>query len=237
MAMPCFGRMEGMKRIRAALLCIMLMLLTTAFAATVPAAAPAGTGGHRNELVKVRIKGSSPADYHIYYYDRNGKRVKNTWKKLTVNGKTRRLYFGSSGKALKAKADSIFKYNVAVKTVQGKKYGFDANGCLLTGLTMSAGFGTGRFYYFNKDGTLNASVTKAFQNAAEKGADSAALRKLVKQYAGKPGHTYTTSVCTEIDGVVPLQAVVMQYKSFEVQYFSMPGDKEIVYMATGAMRA
>lgn len=221
-----------MKKTRGFILILCCLLMLGALAACPVQAAAT----YKNELVKVKIKGSSPKDYNYYYYNKKGKKLKNTWKKVKVKGKTRKFYFGKNGKAYKAEKDASFKYNVAVKKIKGTKYGFDTNGYLVNGLYVSAGFGTGKMYYFSKTGKLNASVTAALQKAAKQGADSAVLRRLMKKYAGKPKKTYTTDVCTTFEGVEPLSATVDQYGSFEVQYFLMPDDREVVYMVAGALR-
>lgn len=221
-----------MKKIKMLVVSIIAVMLMGSMALPVMAAAKS----YKNELVKVKIKGSDPVDYNIYYYDKSGNKVKNAWQKVEINGVEKTFYFGNNGKAYKAPANKSFKYDVITRVINGKRYGFDMNGYLLTGLHMSAGFGTGKFHYFNKDGTMNNIVTRAFRNAAAQGADSAKLQQLIRTYEGKPKETIKTNVCTRLDDVDPLYGTIVKYKRFEVQYFMMPGNKEVVYIAVSTLR-
>ena len=222
-----------MKKLRVFLIALScLTLLGICTACPVPAAS---AKKYRNELVKVKIKGSDPKDYNYYFYDKKGKKLKSAWKKVKVKGKYRKFYFGKNGKAYKAKKVQGFKNNVIVKKVKGVQYGFDANGYLVSGLFVTAGFDGGKLYYFDQKGRVDKAVTSKLQKAAKQGADAETLKDLLKKYAGKKKNSYTTTVCTLFNGVEPKSAAVDQYAGFEAQYFLMPDDSEIVYLVVGTL--
>lgn len=191
---------------------------------------------YRNKLVKVGIKGSDPADYDYYYYDANGKKLTNAWKTIRQGGNNYRFYFGKNGKACKAKKDGTFKYNVAIHTIKGIKYGFDVNGRMVTGVWINASFDRPYFYYFNADGKFNAARSQALRTAAKKGAPASGLKNLLKKYVGKPKSTLRSGACTIYKGQEPLYATIVRYQRLEIQYYKMPDGKEIVYIAIGALR-
>lgn len=93
---------------------------------------------------------------NLYYFDGEGKMVKNQWRNLTVEDETSWFYFGSNGKAFR-RIENGFK-----KTIDGKFYGFDERGRMLTGWLDESGnvvdkegdsFVTG-IYYCGSDGAM-----------------------------------------------------------------------------------
>ena len=188
---------------------------------------------YKNQLVEVQIKKSNPKDYNYYYYNKKGKKVKNTWKKV----KSAKYYFGKNGKAYKAKKVKFFKENVIVKKIKGVSYGFDANAHLVSqGVYVTAGYKNSQVYYFDKKGKVNAEITQKIKTASKQGSDSKELRQLLATYAGKPVKTYDADICMLYNGVEPKKAIIEQFKHFEVQYFVMPDNTEIVYLIQGKMK-
>lgn len=191
---------------------------------------------YRDKLVRVKVKGSSPVEYDYYYYDKNGKKLKNAWKTIKRGGKSYRYYFGADGRAYRASADPAFKYNVTVRKIGGVKYGFNTTGLMVTGIAVTANLDGGTLYYFGSNGKFSEAITKQLRQAAKRGSSSAKLRSLLKKYEGKEQSSYTSNVCSIYNGVQPLRANVSRYHRFEVQYYEMPGGKEIVYLVIGALK-
>ena len=217
------------------LIALLVCFLCAGMMTAVPVSAAAKT--YKNKLVKVKIKGSSPKDYNYYFYKKNGKKLKKAWKTIKVKGKKQKFYFGKNGKAYKAKKVKSFKYNVVTKKIKSVTYGFGVDAYLLKGLYVGPGFNnTGKIYYFDQKGVLDQDVSSEITNAAKTESDSAELRKLLDRYAGKPKKVYTTSVCTLVDGVEPKYTTVEQYGTFEVQYYMMPDDRELVCAMVGALK-
>lgn len=228
----CGGK-KNMKKVRCLLILMScLMLFGLCCAGPAEAASPKT---YKNQLVKEQIKGAKPKDYNYYYYKKNGKKLKSAWKTLRVKGKSRKFYFGKNGKAYKAAKKTGFKNNVAVKKIKGVQYGFDTNAYLVTGLQVTAGFDDGVIFYFDNNGRLDSAVTEELRKAAAQGAPAEPLRALMKQYAGKMKDSYTVTVCTVFNGVQPEDATVEQYDGFDVQYYRMPDNSEIVYQVLGTL--
>lgn len=159
-----------------------------------------------------------------YYYYKNGKKVKNKWVtvKTKENGKTvsNRYYFGKNGAAYVA-AKGSGTYNVTVKKISKKQYGFDTRGRMAKGIYVNGG--NMKFYVFNKKGVYDAKQSSALRKAAKYGADAATLRKLL----GKPLKEATTDTCYEGVDV----DVILTYKYFTVSLGRYADGREIVYGA------
>ena len=131
-----------------------------------------------------------------YYYYVKGKKVKNTWKTVTVtNSKTHkktsyRYYFTSTGKAYKGGTSWGESY-IAVKKIGGKYYGFNKYAQMVKGIRYSAyGSSKAGFYAFNtKTGVYDSKKTAALRKAFVREKSSTNLRKLL----GKPVKTKKVS--------------------------------------------
>ena len=165
--------MKEMKKLLFALLC--LVLVQTVFI----------SGSAVTEVKAATVKSGLKKEKGNYYYYVKGKKITNQWKtiKTTSKGKTTsyKYYFGKNGAAYMAPVPyDKSKYNVLVKKIGGKQYGFDQSAHLVgKGDYVTADF---IFYSFTKAGVVDSARTKAVRKAAKYKSDSTALRKLL----GKP---------------------------------------------------
>lgn len=133
-----------------------------------------------------------------YYYYSNGKKVTNKWVMKVYVGKDsngakvyKRMYFGANGAAYRAtSSNGLF----VVKTIAGKKWGFDKKGYLMP-KGLYVGKKSEQFFYFNSTGTLNTSISKAFNKAAVYAKSYTKLSALLKKYNIKPVKTSRTGTC------------------------------------------
>lgn len=160
-----------------------------------------------------------------YYYYKNGKKVKNTWKTVTKtssSGKTTtyKYYFGSNGAAIKATTTMNSTYNIKLKTINGKIYGFDTKARMAKGIY--ANEVTGKLYYFNSKGVYNATKTMKLRRAAKQGQN---LSKLVS-LLGTPKSRTESSSCL----ILGYTDITLEYTHFTVCGLRAPGTtKETVY--------
>lgn len=204
--------MKRWKRVLLFLLCLMMLQApilsdyTGITATTVQAAT-------KNGLVK---KGKN------YYYYKKGKMVKNAWKtvKTTVNGKTvkYRYYFGKNGKAYRATTSYNCTYNVVIKKVNGKKYGFDTKGRLAAGVYADEEKTAENLYYFNAKGVYNAKKTKALNAVAKEGGDLAALVALL----GEPESRTEADSCL----IAGYTDITLTYEHFSILALRAPESTE-----------
>lgn len=171
-------------------------------------------------VAEAAVKSGLKKENKQYYYYVKGKKVKNTWKTVTVksNGKkvSYRYYFGKNGAAYKGKKSNGIVIP-AVKKIKGKYYAFGDTGRMLKGT-----------YYINnklctfssKNGVYNAAASKKLRNASVKGKDAQTLRKLL----GKPTKTKTYSYSCYGDG----KDVLLYYSHVIVALFRNNSGKEIV---------
>ncbi len=133
-----------------------------------------------NQTIKTESTG-------IYLYQ-NGEKVTTATGWITAGSYT--YYFGASGKAYQAIAaevtvgskDTTTTKNVVVKTISGKKYGFDQQGHMVKGIYAShkSVYARGKLYYFNKKtGVVDAKKTKALQKASKMNKNFSSLKKLM----------------------------------------------------------
>lgn len=207
--------MKKLKKLLIIILCLM-MIQVPETSITGPSVVSAATV--KSGLTKINGK---------YYYYKNGKKIKNKWKtiKTTVNGKTvsYRYYFGSNGAAYAAKKRAGVTYCFAVKTINGKKYGFDTQGHMLKGIYVSS---KEKFYVFNaKTGVYNATRSAKFNKAAKYKKSAATLRKLLK--AQTPVKTQTSSSCFYTGGT----DIVITYDHYVVNYCRNKTGKKEIFLA------
>ena len=210
----------GYRKVSALFVTMLLFAALLAFSGSAMAAETeaAGTAAEtkkttvKDGLAKVEWKGTfydtqgkkiSKAYRYVYY--ENGKKVKNAWRTVNVKGTSYRYYFKKNGYAVQASyadndLDRKFKY-VTVK-IDGKKYAFDTNGRMLTGLLLQS---NDKFIYFNKktgvyDSKKSASITKKFKNlksSVKKDLDNGKKTKSVpsdvKKILGKYNKLYINS--------------------------------------------
>ena len=135
-----------------------------------------------------------------YYYYQSGRRIKNKWKSVKVNGVTYRFYFGSNSAAYSGK-----KAKPAIKKIQGATYAFDENAHMIKGVVFiekkfdsSLFCYVGNFYVFGKNGKLNKGETKKLQALYKKVIRGARVpaeefQKVLAKYGEKvPLNTYFT---------------------------------------------
>ena len=184
------------KKILVAVLCLMMLQMPAAepliAVQTVQAASTAKAAKVKNGLKK---EGGQ------YYYYVKGKKVKNTWKTVTVANKTTgkkmtyRYYFSNTG---------FNRYAQMVKGVYYSAYGQSRAG----------------FYAFNtKTGVYDARTSSRLRKAFVREKSSAALRKAL----GRPLRTRKTDGCYG-DG----QEYLLEYTRFWVNTYKDKKGKEIV---------
>ncbi len=100
-----------------------------------------------------------------YYYYVKGKKVKNVWKTVTVKNVKYKYYFGKKGAAYKAPKDTYTNNNMVVKKINGKYYGFNNVGRMVTGVWSSD---AGKVYYFSSKGVYNETKSKNIRTAIKK---------------------------------------------------------------------
>ncbi|MCD7736591.1 MAG: hypothetical protein LUI07_06465 [Lachnospiraceae bacterium] len=202
------------KKVLLFILCL-AMMQTSAVTNVIGGTGITAQAATKNGLVKVSGK---------YYYYKNGKKLKNTWKTVTTtssSGKktTNKYYFGSNGAAIMATTVMNSTYNIKVKTINGKKYGFDTKARLAKGVYVNEL--TGKLYYFNSKGVYDATKSKKLRTASKEGAD---LSKLVK-LLGEPTSRKETTSC-----LVNGKDITLTYAHFTVQAYRKSGStKETVY--------
>lgn len=209
-----------MKKLKKLLILVLCLAMVQVLPQSAVQPANVQAASKREGLVKSEKTGR-------YYFYEKGKLVKNKWKTVkSKNGKYYRYYFGSNGAAYAAN-DDLSKYNVIIKTIKGKVYGFDSYGHLAKGVYVAE---NGKFYVFNtKTGIYDVKRTKNYRNAAKFKANAAVLRK----YLGKPKKTETTDSCFILGG----KDVVLTYSRFIVSLCRYPNStKEIVLGATPIMK-
>lgn len=140
-----------------------------------------------------------------YYFYKNGKKVKKAWK--TVDGN--RYYFSKNGDACAAEKIPGINYNICVKKIDGKFYGFDNKGRMVKGLycTMER-----KLHYFStKTGVYSSSASKKYREAAIYEKDAAAIKKLL----GKPKKITKMESCYSSGGM----DYILNYKKYELTIF------------------
>lgn len=164
-------------------------------------------------------KGLQPEGKNIYYYNKKGKRVANSFVKV---GK-QTYYFGKNGIAysgLKKIKNSYYYFDKKsrmvrnkVVTWRGKKYYLLKNGKTATGTVMVKG----KIWTVTKKGALKKNMT----SLAKRGAD---FRIFVKE-AGRPLSGVTSASCSGpgMDGIY-------RYTNFTVYTYEENGVSTIVYI-------
>ncbi len=165
------------------------------------------------------IKKIEDDDAFELYYLENGKAVINSWKSVTEKKGDFNYYFGSNGKAYKAESISGMRSTkVCIKTVNGKKYGFDENGHQAKGLWSTD---TKLVFFNKKSGVYDKKKSKKYQKVVKQGKQSASLAKNVKKAFGKPSKIKTTNSCNPFDlspGASLTNAKLKSYKGYNYYY-------------------
>lgn len=210
--------MKKWTKILAAVLCLMMV--------QVPVLEPVTAVQNVQAATKTTVKTGLKKESGQYYYYVKGKKVKNTWKTVTVtDSKTHkktssRYYFSGTGKAYKGGTAWGESY-ITVKKIGGKYYGFDRYARMVKGIRYSAyGASKAGFYAFNtKSGVYDSKKTAALRKAFVREKSSASLRKLL----GKPVKTRKVSGCYG-NG----QEYMLDYTNFWVNTYKDKKGKEIV---------
>ncbi|MCD8336643.1 MAG: hypothetical protein LUD18_05080 [Lachnospiraceae bacterium] len=210
--------MKRMKRfLKKALLLILClaMMQTPAVSNVLGGTSITAQAATKNGLVKKNGK---------YYYYKNGVKLKNTWKTVTKtssSGKTttNRYYFGSNGAAVMATTTMDCTYNIKLKTINGKKYGFDTKARLVSGTYVNEE--TGKLYYFSSKGVYKEAKTKKLRAAAKRGSDLAKLVKLL----GTPKKRTESNSCL----ILGYTDITLTYAHFTVYGLRAPDGTETVY--------
>ena len=134
--------------------------------------------------------------FDLYYYVA-GKPVVNKWVTVKEKKGKFRYYFGKDGKAYKAASiKGMRTTKVQIRTVKGKKYGFDENGHRVKGLWST---GEKLAFFSKKNGVYNKKVTKKYQKVVKYGKTSPDMIKTIKKVFGKPKKIKETNSCNPFD--------------------------------------
>ena len=170
--------MKNTKKIFAVMLCLLLMLtplVSVADAVTVHAA---------TETVKVK-KDKETGEY--YGYNADNEKVVSQWG-VTSSGY--RYYFGKNGAAYQADKDTVGKYGILMKKINGKYYGFDVYGRTVKGIRVGSPslYGIPKLYYFNpKTGAVDTKKTSLYRKYAatstlKKQNNASKIKKVLGKY-------------------------------------------------------
>lgn len=169
--------------------------------------------------VQAAVKKGLKKENGRYYYYIKGKKIKNTWKSIQLKdsktGKkvTYRFYFDKKGAACKGGSKWGESY-LTIKTIKGKKYGFDKYSHMVKGDYVS----NGKFWSFNsKTGKYDEKRTQKLRKASKEKTNVSALFKLV----GSPRKRKAVDGCYG-DG----QEYQLDYKNFKVGTFVARGSKK-----------
>lgn len=209
------SRMKKYGRICLAVLFAMLLLTAAGIAA--PASVQAGTPAG---LVK---KGNT------YYFYHKGKKVKNKWKSVTIDGQKQKLYFGKKGAAYRA--GSLFEnaYNVKLFKIKKKQYGFDMNSFLVKkGVYVNGSY---KIMAFKKNGEYDKKKTKTLRGKLKIGKISKKMYDTVTSALGKPRSVSRSDSCSPWNEKDSFTDVVLNYGHFEVQLIQ--NDRTGEYMLDG----
>ena len=149
--------MKRTKRFLAVVLCMLLMLtplVSVAETVTVHAAV---------QTVKEKQNKNTGKRYG---YDENNQKVTSQWG-VTSNGL--RYYFGKNGAAYQADKDTVGKYGILMKKINGKYYGFDIYGHTVSGIRVGTPnmYDIPKLYYFNpKTGAVDTKKTTLYRKYA-----------------------------------------------------------------------
>lgn len=131
--------------------------------------------------VQAAVKKGLKKEKGKYYYYVRGRKVKNTWKSVKIKNKkthkkvTYRFYFGKNGAAYKGGSKWGESY-LTIKTIKGKKYGFDKYSHMVKGDYVSKG----KFWCFNsKTGKYDAKRTQKLRSVSKEHSSATALFALI----------------------------------------------------------
>ena len=196
--------MKKLKKVIALVLCLLFVQ-----AAWLPAAQKVEAGEcKKNGLVCSSTTGK------CYYYKNDVKQT-NCWK--TINNK--RYYFGKNGAAYAAEKTEGVNYNIVLKKINGKYYGFNNKGQMVKNGLYADNYG--KVYYFNAKGTYCPEATKRYRAASKYQAYASRIRSLM----GKAKKTKYYDSCYQLDG----KDVVLTYNYVTLNLFrDNASKKEIV---------
>ena len=165
------------------------------------------------------LKKIKDEDTFELYYLENGKALINAWQTVKEKTGKYKYYFGKNGKAYKADSISGMRTTkVKIKTISGKKYGFDENGHNVTGLWSTEN----KLVYFNKKtGVYNAKASGKYQKAVKRGQQSAKMITNLKKVFGKPKKIKTSASCNPFDmkpGQTASESMLKNYKGYNYMY-------------------
>lgn len=157
---------------------VIAIALTAAMVASVPAAAATEKAtfiGRTKSGLERSVNGYAARYKEVDPVTKKTKFVRRAWKKAKEYGTWYWFYFDSDTLAVRAKAYKNYVNNVATHKIGDKAYGFDMYGHRVSGLWASVpkpgsnGMTSisGKFWYFNADGTYNKGVTKTYRALAE----------------------------------------------------------------------
>ena len=160
------------------------------------------------------MKNESLDGFELYYL-KKGAKVKNAWK--TIEGKNGKFkyYFGKNGKAYKADSlPGMRTTKVVVKTINGKKYGFDENGHNVKGLWATD---TKLVFFNEKSGIYDDAKSKTYQQAVKADTLSETMPADIESIFGKAEKIKTTASCNPFDlkeGEELSESIIKRYKGY-----------------------
>lgn len=178
-----------MKKILRVLLLLLCLTLVSPVVFPMSASYAASESTKKNGLVKENGK--------YYYYTKDGKKLKNSWKTIkNEDGSKDKYYFGKTGAAYAAQEDPDHKKVIVVKKIDDVKYGFLADGKCVSGIYCNDECVV---YCFKSNGKLNEDKTIQLRKLSKEGKEPAKLL----EFLGKAKKTRKSDSCygegTDID--------------------------------------
>lgn len=202
--------MKKLKRFLAVLLCLVLVQAPVQLV---------------SQTTEVQAATGSPKFYYdkedgkYYYQDADGTLVKKAWRTVKKTGA--KYYFGSDGAAYAAEKFDDSNYNIVVKKIGSRKYGFDNKGRMVKGLWVDM---RGNCYYFSpKTGALATATTAKYQKAAKEGVNPATLRKMLDKLE-KPKKISKFDSCYRPNG----NGIKVIYRHYYLEIFRYNTGKQVV---------
>ncbi len=163
------------------------------------------------KAVKTKKKQGLKKEKGKYYYYHKGKKLKNKWKVIRVNGKACRFYFGKTGAAYAGKKVDG-KEAPLLKRIKGAYYAFDSKGRMLKGVQVIQR----KFYVFSsKTGKLNRSASNQLRKASKYNGDYDKLKKQLSVFGKKPVKTEWYGFSCQGDG----EDGTIYYKGFTLAVY------------------
>lgn len=149
-----------------------------------------------------------------YYFYEDGKKVTNAWRTYKGN----KYFFTKKGYAYASERFDDVQYNIVVKKIGDKYYGFNHSARMVKGLYLTI---DGKIYYFDtKTGAYDANKTKRYRDASKEKNTSTRIKNLL----GKPQKIKKVNSCYDQNGM----GYIHTYSHYTLEVFRYDNGREIV---------